>query len=645
MIKTKTRETGGVVDADMIEAKTELARIFGFDDFRPGQKEVLEAIFAGQDVLAVMPTGSGKSLCYQLPAIVRRGITIVVSPLIALMRDQVQQLQNHGVSAAALNSSNNGTDNAAIEYGLRQGRYRLVYVAPERLARPDTQALLREAGANVLAIDEAHCVSQWGHDFRPEYLGLAHVAKSIGDMQLIAVTATADAPTRAEIVRKLFSSEPRVFVRSFDRPNIHLSMQRKGDVAHQIKTMVAHHKGQSGIVYCASRKGVEKLSRTLAASGVAALPYHAGLEAEIRSAHQDEFLRNDGVVIVATVAFGMGIDKPNVRFVCHADLPQSIEAYYQEIGRAGRDGLPADAMSLFSDADVRLRERQIADSEAGPERKRIDRRKLQALLALCETPRCRRQTLLAAFGEASKPCGKCDICDGKWPFFNGVVAAQKIMSAIHRTSGRFFSGHLANILIGNATAAIMRHGHERLPTFGVGREFKPGEWRSIFHQLHAADLIAQDPEDRDRWIFTKSGKAVLTGEAELMLRGEITLPSGRAANVRRTLQQIERAEADDSAIGSKFLESDSRQKPKISGLTAMQNNLLAALKAKRLEIAREQKQAPFVIFPDSVLIEIAKERPRTPQELRRIPGVGPVKLERYGAIFLNVVATHDNVLR
>jgi ATP-dependent DNA helicase RecQ len=370
-----------------------------------------------------------------LPAIVRPGLTIVVSPLIALMRDQVQQLQARGIAAAALNSSNSGEDNAAIEAGLRRKRYRLVYVAPERLVRPETPALLREAGANVFAIDEAHCVSQWGHDFRPEYLGLAQAAQAIGDLQLIAVTATADAPTRADIVRKLFSAHPRVFVRSFNRPNIHLAMRRKADVTRQIETMIAGHKRQSGIVYCGSRKGVENLAETLSGKGILALAYHAGLEAGLRSARQDEFLRNDGTVIVATIAFGMGIDKANVRFVCHADLPQSIEAYYQEIGRAGRDGLPADTLTLFSDGDIRLRERQISDSVAPQDRKRMERRKLNALIALCESPRCRRQTLLAAFGESSKPCGNCDICDGKWPLFNGAIPAQKIMSGL---PGDFF---------------------------------------------------------------------------------------------------------------------------------------------------------------------------------------------------------------
>jgi ATP-dependent DNA helicase RecQ len=627
------------VDLQMTEAKAALERVFGFADFRPGQREVLEAAFAGQDILAVMPTGSGKSLLYQLPAIVRKGLTIVVSPLIALMRDQVQQLQHYGVAAAALNSANSGQDNSSIEDGLRQGRYRLLYVAPERLTRPDTPALLREAGANVLAIDEAHCVSQWGHDFRPEYLGLSQVARAIGDLQLIAVTATADGPTRTEIIGKLFSAEPRVFVSSFDRPNIHLAMRRKGNVAQQIEAMARRHKGQSGIVYCASRKGVEKLSQTLSQTGVAALAYHAGLDADIRSAHQDEFLRHDGVVIVATIAFGMGIDKPNVRFVCHADLPQSIEAYYQEIGRAGRDGLPAQTLTLFSEADIRWRERQILEGDADHERKRQERRKLQALTALCETPRCRRQTLLAAFGEAAEPCGNCDICDGKWPLFNGVVAAQKVMSAIHRTSGRFFSGHLANLLVGNATEAIKRHGHHLLPTFGVGKEFKPGEWRSIFHQLHAADLIAQDPDDRDRWMFTEAGREVLAGKAALTLRGEIDLPSGRTANVRRSLQDIETAQAQDPALPRAEFDPGAAHAQNAVLLTATQHRLLAALKAKRLEIARAQKQAAFVIFHDSVLIEMAIKSPKTRDDLQRVAGVGPTKAARYGAIFLAVIAS------
>ncbi|HEY8031224.1 MAG TPA: DNA helicase RecQ [Methylocella sp.] len=624
----------------MNEAKDALERVFGFASFRPGQQEILEAIFAGDHVLAVMPTGSGKSLCYQLPAIVRRGLTIVVSPLIALMRDQVQQLQARGIAAAALNSSNSGEDNAAIEAGLRRKRYSLVYVAPERLVRPDTPDLLREAGADVFAIDEAHCVSQWGHDFRPEYLGLAQAAQAIGNLQLIAVTATADVPTRADIVQKLFSAEPRVFVRSFDRPNIHLAMRRKTGAYGQIETMIARHKGQSGIVYCGSRKGVEKLAETLSGRGIPALAYHAGLDAGLRSARQDEFLRNDGTVIVATIAFGMGIDKPNVRFVCHADLPQSIEAYYQEIGRAGRDGQPAHTLTLFSDGDIRLRERQINDSVAPQDRKRMEKRKLNALIALCETPRCRRQTLLAAFGEASQPCGNCDICDGKWPFFNGAIPAQKVMSAIHRTFGRFFPGHLANLLVGQASDAIRRHGHDLLPTFGVGKEFNPAEWRSIFYQLHAADLIAQDPEDRDRWIITGAGRAVLSGETPLTLRGGMTLSSGRKASVQRSLDAIEVAQAKDPVFPREAF-APVEQESGAAALTARQNRLLAALKAKRLEIARDQKQPAFVIFHDSVLIEMARARPKTGEELLLISGVGPAKAARFGALFLAVIAHHN----
>ena len=627
------------MNAQLHEAKEALERVFGFTGFRPGQQEILEAVFAGDDVLAVMPTGSGKSLCYQLPAIIRQGLTIVISPLIALMRDQVQQLQARGIAAAALNSANSGEDYAAIEASLRRGRYRLLYVAPERFTRPDTPALLREAGANVLAIDEAHCVSLWGHDFRPEYSGLVAASKAIGDLQLIAVTATADAPTRADIVKKLFAAEPKIFVRSFDRPNIHLSMRRKLDSVRQIEAMVKRHRGKSGIVYCASRKHTEKLSVFLSQSGVPALPYHAGLDAALRSTHEDEFLRHDGVVIIATIAFGMGIDKPNVRFVCHADLPQSIEAYYQEIGRAGRDGLPAEALTLFSDADILLRERQIDESGALPERKRIERRKLNALIALCESPRCRRQTLLAAFGEDSSPCGNCDICEGRFALFHGKVAAQKILSAIHRTSGRLFSGHLANLLIGRATAAIKRHGHDLLPTFGVGKEFNPAKWRSIIYQLYAAELIAQGPRDRDRWLITEAGRDVLSGEAPLVLRGDMAL-SNEPAKMRRCLKEIEDAETNDPTSPHGAFEP-AKSVPETTALTARQNGLLAALKAKRLEIARKQKQPAFVIFHDTVLIEMALRCPRTSEELLKIPGVGPGKATRYGAIFLFAIADYN----
>lgn len=423
---------------DLATARAEMARVFGFAQFRPGQEDILRAALAGENVLAVMPTGAGKSLCYQLPALLRPGLTIVVSPLIALMRDQVRQLREYGVAAGALNSATSSQDRSDLGDLLRQRRLRLVYVAPERLVREDTQALLREGGAHTLAIDEAHCVSQWGHDFRPEYRTLREMRANMGVAQTIAVTATADPPTRRDIVERLFDRPPRQFLRSFDRPNLRLAMATRGDGLRQIAAKIAAHKGESGIVYCASRKGVEEMAENLRRLGHWALPYHAGMEPSLRSANQDEFLQNDGVVMVATVAFGMGIDKPDVRFVCHANLPSSIEAYYQEIGRAGRDGLPADTLTLYNGSDILLRQRQIEQSEAPIERKRLDERKLEQLVALCETPRCRRQTLLAAFGETIERCGNCDICEGRHRFFDGTIAARKAMSAILRTRGRFF---------------------------------------------------------------------------------------------------------------------------------------------------------------------------------------------------------------
>ena len=422
----------------MTKARSALSTVFGFSDFRPGQEDVLAATLAGEDVLAVMPTGSGKSLCFQLPAIVRGGLTLVVSPLIALMRDQVAQLREAGVEAASLNSSSDPDERRRVARGLDERSLRLLYIAPERLLRDDTIAHLRKVEVDLLAIDEAHCVSQWGHDFRPEYLRLREVAEAFQGVQMIAVTATADEPTRAEIAEKLFVRRPRVFVRSFDRPNLFLAMRPKADATRQLIDRLDAHRGEAGIVYCSSRRRTEELATEFASAGRRALPYHAGLDHGVRARNQDAFLREDDCIVCATVAFGMGIDKPDVRFVFHADMPSSIEAYYQEIGRAGRDGLPADTFTLYSAGDIELRRRQILDNGAPEERKRVETAKLDDLVALCETARCRRQTLLGMFGEDSGPCGHCDVCQGAVRLIDGRVEAQKAMSAILRTSGRFF---------------------------------------------------------------------------------------------------------------------------------------------------------------------------------------------------------------
>jgi ATP-dependent DNA helicase RecQ len=596
-------------DAELMEkARAALASVFGFSAFRPGQEDVLSATLGGKDVLAVMPTGSGKSLCFQLPPIVRERLTLVVSPLIALMRDQVAQLRELGVEAASLNSSSDADERRSVARGLRDRSLRLLYIAPERLLRDDVLTSLKGASIDLLAIDEAHCVSQWGHDFRPEYLRLREVAEALGGVQTIGVTATADAPTRAEIAAKLFVRPPQIFVRSFDRPNLFLAMRPKTDATRQLIARLDAHRGESGIVYCASRRRTEELAEEFTCIGRRALPYHAGLEHSIRTRNQDAFLREDDCIVCATIAFGMGIDKPDVRFVFHADMPSSIEAYYQEIGRAGRDGLPADAFTLYGSGDIELRRRQILESGAPDERKQIEMTKLDDLVALCETARCRRQTLLGMFGEDSGPCGHCDVCQGAVRLIDGRVDAQKAMSAILRTSGRFFFGHLANILSGKRTEAVERHGHDELKTFGVGKDRTPADWRGVLRQLQSGGLIERDLNDRDRLILTDEGRRVLRGEAPFALREDVV---NRRAGRRRRAAAVTPKDADAE--------------------------LLAALKSLRNAIAAAQAQPAYVIFADRTLMEMAQRRPRGLDELAGIHGVGAVKLERYGAAFLAVI--------
>ncbi len=604
--------------SDLNTARETLRKTFGFADFRAGQSEIIGAILDKRDVLAVMPTGGGKSLCYQLPALLRDGLTVVVSPLIALMRNQVAQLQAFGIAAGALNSSNSREETAALLDAVSNGRLRLLYAAPERLALGDTKAMLQRAGVSLLAIDEAHCVSQWGHDFRPDYLNLGEIAASLADVQILALTATADAATRGEILRRLFVRTPAVFVHGFDRPNLRLAMRAKSDARRQLTGFIAGHKGESGIVYCSARRQTEELADFLSGTGIAALAYHAGMDGALRSQNQDRFLQDDGIVMVATVAFGMGIDKPDVRFVAHANLPKSIEAYYQEIGRAGRDSLPASTLTLYGLDDMRLRRQQIEESEAADEQKRIERRRLDALIALCEAPRCRRQTLLAYFGESVTPCGNCDLCEEGVELVDGTILAQKALSAIARTGERFGAEHLIALLRGQTTERITQLGHDRLPTFGVGSDVGANAWRAIFRQLYAGGVINLDVAGYGSWTITAHGRQVLRGKAAVELRKEALVERAD----KRTARSAPAAGVSGQAL---------------SGADAA---LFEALKAVRRALAAERKVPAYVVFPDKTLLDMVNLKPQTLDQMAMVHGVGAAKLEQYGEAFLSAVAKH-----
>ncbi len=600
------------------DARQVLRETFGFADYRPGQEEIIETVLAGGDVLAVMPTGSGKSLCYQLPALLSDGLTVVVSPLIALMRDQVAQLRGYGIAAGSLNSGNEDRENARVIEAIRAGNLRLLYAAPERLMRGDTLDLLRAGNVTLIAIDEAHCVSQWGHDFRPDYLQLGALRQQLAGASILALTATADTATRAEIVERLFETEPAIFVHGFDRPNLRLAMQGKANARKQLLGLLREHRGDSGIVYCSTRKRTVDLAAFLTGQGFTAIPYHAGMDKAERDANQDRFLREDGVVVVATIAFGMGIDKPDVRFVAHANLPKSIEAYYQEIGRAGRDGLPADTLTLYGMDDVRLRRMQIEQSDAPDAQKRVERQRLNALIALCEAPRCRRQTLLAYFGEPPpEPCGNCDLCLDGAEIFDGTRDAQMAMSAIIRTGERFGTEHLVNILLGEETEAVGRWGHQNLPTFGVGAERDRNQWRSIFRQLHAIGLLEMDMAGYGSWTITEAGREILRGNGTVEIRQDV-LRKAKPARTRGKGRGA--AEAADPALADP--------------------DLLAALKSLRTDLAKAQGVPAYVVFADRTLIELAVMRPSTLEHMGDVHGIGKAKIAKYGARFLAVVGDH-----
>ncbi|HEY8084204.1 MAG TPA: DNA helicase RecQ [Methylophilaceae bacterium] len=599
--------------------------IFGYTAFRDAQQAIVEHVSAGGDALVLMPTGGGKSLCYQLPALLRDGVAIVVSPLIALMQNQVEALQQLGVKAAFLNSSLDADAAREVTGQLTRGELKILYVAPERLLMPNFLALLEQVQADtgiaLFAIDEAHCVSQWGHDFRPEYRQLTVLHERFPAVPRIALTATADAPTRGEIVERLALEEARQFVSSFDRPNIKYRITQKANARQQLEAFLqTEHPDDAGIVYCLSRKKVEETAEWLKTRGWDALPYHAGLDAEIRNANQRRFLREEGVVMVATVAFGMGIDKPNVRFVAHLDLPKSMEGYYQETGRAGRDGLPADAWMTYGLGDV-VSMRQMLDSGDAPEeRKRVERQKLDALLGFCESVACRHQTLLRYFGEEHPGnCGQCDNCLQPVDTWDATQAAQMALSCVYRTGQRFGVVHLIDVLLGKSTEKIKQFNHQALSTFGVGQGLAQAQWSSVFRQLVAAGFLESDIQLYGGLKLTEAARPVLRGEQDIWLRRDAEVLS-------RKTSKIERA---------------SRAKEAFAG--ANDDPLWLVLKAKRMELAKEQGVPPYVIFHDSTLLEILNQKPQTLDEMGRISGIGQAKLARYGDAFLQEIANASGV--
>jgi ATP-dependent DNA helicase RecQ len=594
-------------------ALAQLRHVFGYDSFRGEQARIVSHVAAGGDALVLMPTGGGKSLCYQLPALLRDGTAIVVSPLIALMQDQVEALRQLGVRAAFLNSSQDASESAATERQLQDGSLDLLYVAPERLLTPRFLSLLDRTTIALFAIDEAHCVSQWGHDFRPEYRQLTLLHERWPQIPRIALTATADTPTRREIVERLALEDAQQFVSSFDRPNIRYTVVHKHDSRRQLERFLEGHAGESGIVYCLSRRKVESTAAALAEHGITALPYHAGLDATVRAANQRRFLREDGVVMVATIAFGMGIDKPDVRFVAHLDLPKSLEGYYQETGRAGRDGEPSDAWLAYGLGDAVLLQRMIEQSESGEERKRVERGKLDTLIGYCESTGCRRQTLLAYFGQSHPgACGNCDNCIAPPQSWDGTLVAQKALSCAYRSGQRFGAAHLIDILRGADTAKIRQNDHQRLSTYGIGSDLDARQWRSVFRQLVAAGLLEVDVEGHGALRLTAESASILKGLRTLSLRNEPPAPTTRRDRGTR------------ASPGSIDLPADAIAR-------------FERLRTWRGETARAQGVPAYVIFHDSTLRDIAVRRPNDLDALGTVNGVGSGKLERYGAAVLDAL--------
>ena len=588
-----------------------LHRIFGHADFRGPQQAIIEHITTGGDALVLMPTGGGKSLCYQVPALLREGVGLVISPLIALMQDQVEALRQVGVRAEFLNSTLDAASAARVEQALLAGELDLLYVAPERLLTPRFLSLLDRSPIALFAIDEAHCVSQWGHDFRREYRELTVLHERWPEVPRIALTATADPPTQREIAERLQLEDAEWFVSSFDRPNIRYNVVQKDNGKRQLLDFLATHREEAGIVYCLSRRKVDETAATLAGLGFKALPYHAGLDSEVRAGNQRRFLREDGVVMVATIAFGMGIDKPDVRFVAHMDLPKSLEGYYQETGRAGRDGEPAEAWLCYGLGDMVLLKQMIEQSEAGEERKQLERRKLDQLLGYCESMQCRRQVLLAGFGEIyPQACGNCDNCLQPAASWDATLAAQKALSCVYRTGQRFGAVHLIDVLRGSESERIQQFGHDKLSTYGIGKDLDAKSWRGVFRQLVASGLLAVDSEAFGGLRLTDSSRGVLTGGQSVVLRKE--------------------------APGKKARERDRSPRTGVS-VEPQDLSLFGALRDLRAELAREQNVPAYVIFHDSTLRNIAEQRPESLGDLAKVGGIGGTKLERYGPQVLEIV--------
>jgi ATP-dependent DNA helicase RecQ len=599
-----------------------LQTTFGYPHFRNQQQAIVEHVIAGNDALVLMPTGGGKSLCYQIPALARDGLAIVVSPLIALMQDQVDALQQLDVKAAFLNSSLSAEDNASITSKVLSGDIKILYVAPERLTVSSFLRLLDDVNSHIglalFAIDEAHCVSQWGHDFRPEYRQLTVLHERFPTVPRIALTATADGPTRTEIISQLALENAQQFIASFDRPNIRYHVTIKDNARQQLLTFLEReHPDDAGIIYCLSRKKVEDTAAWLADKGWDALPYHAGLSAQTREQNQRRFLREESIIMVATIAFGMGIDKPNVRFVAHMDLPKSMEGYYQETGRAGRDGLPANAWLAYGMGDVVSMRQLLESGDASQERKRLESIKLNALLGFCESTGCRHQSILRYFGEDHPGhCGQCDNCISPVDTWLATEAAQMALSCVFRTGQRFGAGHLIDVLMGKSTPQIERFNHDKVSTYGIGKAFSQSQWNSVYRQLTAAGYLEADIAAYGGLKLTETARPILKGEQAIWLRRDAT-PEKRSSKAERS----------------------ARLKEAFAG--ANDDPVWLALKAKRMELAKEQGVPPYVIFHDATLIEILNQKPQDLNAMGQISGVGQAKLERYGAAFLEVIAEAD----